>query len=300
MTIAKQPIFGITYGPPKVGKTLAFIRAFPTALFISLPGAMSCASWLGIKVKHVVLKDIDQIIDAVKRAGKSKANYSAIILDDASIQFDAEFDRIKKKDSSWSGNRKFNEKIIELRDICRESPKTVWWNMHEQAPREAKAADKKLGKIIPGTVQCPGWQLPEKLPAMVDFVARVTYDDDAMGWPYVYQTAPDEGYITGDRLNISPGLFPLNIGELLRSDGYEVARPKGLEWMEKTVETLAGKLISLTEEERDEYLRGAAKTLLKKHPNQKHVRWAFADACDRVTLRQYQASLLDTYLDNIA
>lgn len=298
--MSKPPIFGITYGPPKVGKTLATIRAFPTALFISLPGAMSCASWLDIDVKSVQLKTIDQVIEAVKRAGSSKAKYSAIIIDDASLQFDAEFDRIKDKDPSWSGNRKFNEKIIELRDTCRESPLHVFWTMHEQAPREAKAVGAKMGKVIPGTVQCPGWQLPEKLPAMVDFVARVTYDDDFFGWPYVYQTAPDESYITGDRLNMSPGLFPLNIGELLRSAGYEVARPKHLQWMEPAVETLAGKLISLSEDERPEFMRSAAKKLIVKHPNQKHVRWAFADACDRMVLRQFQANILDNYLDNIA
>lgn len=298
--MSKPPIFGITYGPPKVGKTLAMIRAFPTALFISLPGGMSCASWLDIDVKSLHLKTVDQMIEVVKRAGSSKSKYSAIIIDEASLQFEAEFDRIKNKDSSWGGNRKFNEKIIELRDTCRESPLHVFWTMHEQAPREAKAIGAKVGRIIPGTVLVPGWQLPEKLPAMVDFVARVTYDDDHLGWPYIYQTAPDEAYITGDRLNMSPGIFPLNIGELLRSAGYDIARPKGLEWMEAAVETLAGKLISLPEDERPDFMRSAAKKLIVNHPNQKHVRWAFADACDRVALRQFKASLLDTYLDNIA
>lgn len=295
--MSRKPVFGLTYGPPKVGKTLAMIRAFPTGLFFSLKGAMSCASWLDIDVKYVELKSVDLMIKAIQKVGNK---YPAIIIDDASLQFEAEFDRIKRKDKTWAGNRKFNEKIIELRDACRECPVHVFWTMHEQAPREAKAQDKKLGKIIPGTVLVPGWQLPEKLPAMVDFVARVTWDDDAIGWPRVYQTAPDEAYITGDRLNISPGYFPLNIGELLRSGGYDIPRAKGFEWMEDAVETISRKVVSLGEDERSDYLRGAAKKLLTKHSNQKHVRWAIADACDRVNLKQYQANLLDTYLETIA
>ena len=91
--MSRKPVFGLTYGPPKVGKTLAMIRAFPTGLFFSLKGAMSCASWLDIDVKYVELKSVDLMIKAIQKVGNK---YPAIIIDDASLQFEAEFDRIKQ------------------------------------------------------------------------------------------------------------------------------------------------------------------------------------------------------------
>jgi hypothetical protein len=275
------------------------VRAFPSALFIAPRGALRCASWLGIDVKAVELPNVDTIIAAVKKA---KNKYPAIIVDDASIQFDQEYLRIKNKVSSFRGNDIFNKKILELRDVCRESPVHVFWTMHEQAPREVKQQDKKLGKIIPGTVLVPGWQLPEKLPAMVDFVARVVHDDDFTGWPYVYQTGPDPNYITGDRLSITPHRFPLNVGEVLRAAGYEVPRPKGLEWMNAAVEQVSKKVLDAMVSDGDikEALEPVVPQLMKAaKQNQKHVRWVIADAHDRANLKRHEASLLDNYLDSL-
>lgn len=290
----KPPIFGITYGRPKVGKTLALIRAFPTALFISLKGAMNCASWLDIDVPHIELDNVDQMIKAL--ASKKAKNYPAIILDDANLQLDREYLRIKAKAPSFKGNDQFNDKVFELRDASRDCATHVFWNMHEQAPRMV-GKKEELKKVIPGTVLIQGWQLPEKLPAFADFLARVVYDDDAVGWPYVYQTSPDPDYITGDRLNISPGLFPLNIGELMRSTGYTIPRVKGMIWMDKTVEALANGIEKAGPDGLGDYLKKAAKQLMSKHNNQKHVRWALADAQDRVNLRRYQEGILETYLE---
>jgi hypothetical protein len=293
------PIFGITYGPPKVGKTLAMVRAFPEALFLAPKGALGCTSWLGIKAKAATAPNVDTLIGAVKKAG---SRYPAIVIDDASIQFEQEYQRIKSKDRSWGGNAKFNEKIFELRDVCRDSPVHVFWTMHEAPPREVKAQEAKLGKIIPGTVLVPGWQLPEKLPAMVDFIGRVVYDDDFVGWPYVYQTGPDPDYITGDRLSITPDRFPLNIGEVLRAAGYDVPRAKGLEWMEAAVEAVAKILLDVIVQESDikDALEPVIPGLLKRaNQNQKHVRWVIADAHDRANLQRHSASILDNYLETL-
>lgn len=291
-----DPVFGLTYSSPKRGKTLAMIRAFPGALFLALKGGLKCASWLGLEqrqLNQMVADDVDQMIKIIRAA---KAKYPAIVIDDATLQFDAEYARIKKKDSTWSGNDKFNKKIIELRDVCRDAPVHVFWTMHEQPPREVKKVGDNYGKLIPGTVLVPGWQLPEKLPAMVDFCARIVYDDSMIGWPLVYQTGPDEEFITGNRLSNSPTRFPLNIGELLRQAGYDVPCLKGFEWMEPVSEQLATKLVD-NPEEVGNTLREASAKLAEKIKNQRHIRWALQNGIDRANLWRYQANLLDTFLD---
>jgi len=281
-----------------MGKTLAMLRAFPSGLFFSLPGGLDCVSWLGLETGNIAHKTgltVDEMAAAIKAAG---TRYPAIIIDDASLQFDAEYLRIKKKQPTWQGNESFNQKILELRDVCRDAPVPVFWTMHEQPPREVKKLGENLGKIIKGTVLVQGWQLPEKLPAMASFVARVVHDDASIGWPRVYSIRPDEEYITGSRVDFAiPDQFPLNIGEMLRSVGEEVPRLKGFEWMENVVETLSARMLDNPADIKT-VLKEAADKLKDKVPNQRHIRWALADSFDRANLKRYQATLLDTFLNN--
>jgi hypothetical protein len=293
-----KPLFGITYSPPKRGKTLAMLRAFPSGLFFCLPGGLDCVSWLGLETANInqkVCDTVDDIIAEIKKAGKK---YPAIIVDDASLQFDQEYLRIKGKDATWKGNDKFNQKILELRDASRDAAVPVFWTMHEASPREVKKPGENYGKLIPGTVAVAGWQLPEKLPAMASFVARIVHDDKAFGkWPYVYQIGPDPEFITGSRIDFGVTMFPPNIGELLRSTGEDVPRLKGFEWMEGVAETLSTRMLDKPTEVKDTVREAAAK-LLEKKVSQRHIRWALADSFDRANLKRYRANLLDTYLDN--
>jgi hypothetical protein len=294
-----RSVFGITYGPAKVGKTLAMCRAFPDGFFISPTGGLTTAAWLGWEVKTTPPKfelTIDNIKEIIIKAGKK---YPAIIVDDFSLIVDAEVSRLKKlyasnpnKYAAWD---RLNEMVYELRDVAREAPCHVFFTMHEASPREVRKGTNV--RYIKGCPLIPGWQLPEKLPAMADFVARVVHDDEAIGWPNVYQTGPDAEYVTGDRLSITPPRFPLNLRELLLAAGYPLPRPAQLAWMEDVVEKTAQALLPIVRAEGDvkPVLMAVVKKLQSKQ-NPKHIRWAMADAMDRATLRLKQDDLLTDFV----
>lgn len=294
----KTYVFGILYGPPKTGKTLATLRAFPGGLFISPRGGISCKSWIDWEPAHVEATDVDQLIQLLSDKRNKLEQYSAIIIDDFSIIADAELTKLRKTHKVvWDAYSVLSDKVCELRDLARKCPCHVFLTMHEQPPREVK----KVGgvKYIPGSPSIGGHKLPEKLPALVDFVARVTYNPDYGGWPYVYQVAPDEHYVTGDRLSICPGTFALNLREMLLAAGYELPRPKELGWTEKVVDKLYPLILEEMRKEDADYkplLTNVADKLKEKNP--KHVRWALLDSFDRARLAYHNNNLINTFIDS--
>jgi hypothetical protein len=292
-------IFGIEYGPCKTGKTLAAVRAFPDALFIAPRGALLCAKWLAWE-PQVIEADakmgIKQMIEVINKAGKK---YPAIIIDDFSILCDVELSACKKKHPGWSAFDVFNNRVYDLRDAARMAPCHVILTMHEQPPKEVKNGNKWL----PGSPLIPGWQLPEKLPAMADFVARIVYDEEATGWPYLYQVGPDKNYITGDRLAIMPDKFPLNLREALIAADIEVPRPEALAWMDPVVDQLADKINEELAKGKDRDVKGmlrhAFPQLQEKIPEPRHIRWVFADALDRAYLRRHNNNLVDAFIHSL-
>lgn len=293
-------IFGIVYGPAKTGKTLATVRAFPDGLFIAPKGGMTCARWLGWEPK-VIEADanigIQQITQVIKQ-GQDK--YPAIIVDDFSILCDLELAKCKKSHSGWSAFDAFNQRVYELRDAARAADCHVILTMHEQPPKEVKKEGST--KYIPGSPLIPGWQLPEKLPAMADLVVRVIYDDDALGWPYLYQSGPDPDYITGDRLAITPEKFPLNLREVLLLAGYDLPRPEELEFMEAHVEGISKIIAAELANKRPKLkpiLTPVAKKLSEGGIDNRHIRWIVADALDRAQLTQHNDNLVDNFINTL-
>jgi len=295
MTKANE-IFGIIYGPAKRGKTVAAIRSFPTGFFISPKGGMLSSNWLGWEPKSVEATGFDQIMNILSKPH----NHPAIIIDDFSIIADAELGKLKKTHRGWSAFDVFNAKVYELRDCAREANCHVILIMHEQPPREVKKEGG--GKYIPGAPLIPGWQLPEKLPALADFVARVVHTDDFPGpWPFVFQTGPDQNYITGDRLAITPPLSPMNLGETLRAAGYTIPRPEPLLWMEDAVEKISQLLVQQMQKEEPNFqpiLKAAATKLTAKVSDKRHIRWALLDSFDRAYLKIHSTNLVDDFIES--
>jgi hypothetical protein len=294
-------IFIIQYGPAKTGKTLASVRAFPDGLFIAPKGALTCARWLGWEPKIVEADEkvgIPQITQIIKQA---QGDYPAIIVDDFSIICDQELAKCKKSHSGWSAFDAFNQRVYELRDAARAADCHVILTMHEQPPKEVKKDGST--KYIPGAPLIPGWQLPEKLPAMADLVVRVIYDDDdAIGWPYLYQAGPDPDYITGDRLAITPDTFPLNLREVLLLAGYELERPEKLAFMDEHVEYISIALAKELREKRPKLkpiLTAFLKKLIEEEFDKRHIRWIFADALDRAQLRTHDNNLVDNFINKL-
>ena len=293
-------ILAILYGRSKVGKTLATLRAFPTGLFIAPRGALHCSSWLGWEPTSLEAGDKVGIPEITQVLKKKHTEFPAIIVDDLSILADQHLAMCKARYSGWSAFDVFNKDVYALRDAARAASCHVLLTMHEQSPKEVKKPGQK--RMLPGSPLIPGWQLPEKLPALADVVARVVHQPDTTGWPYVYQVGPDEDYITGDRLSIFPEFFPLNLREAMLETGYDLPRPKELEWMEAAAEALSSGILEEMGKKTPAikaYLHKALPSLRKRASDPRHIRWAIADALDRAQLRKHRANLVDDYVASI-
>ena len=294
-------LYTITYGPSKTGKTLAALRAHPDALFIALRGALTCAKWIGVEPTVAeygsVVKSVRDITKLIKEASHK---YPAIVLDDFSIIADKELAACKQTTQGWAAFDVFMKRIYELQDACRNADCHILKTMHEQAPKEVGQANQK--RWVKGGPMIGGWQLVEKLPALADVVARVVYEKDAAGWPYVYQTGPDPDYTTGDRLAITPEKFPLNLREMMLAANIDVPRPKEYEHLDAHVDTLCKDLLQEFAEKRPDVkrvLQEALPTLSSTIDDPRHIRWVFADALDRARLCDHNNNLLDGYIQSL-
>ena len=291
-------IFAIIYGRPKTGKTVMLGAGFPGAKFITPAGGALSGSHLGITLDTMeVTKDVgvQQIADFIQAEG---ANYPAIIIDDFSLIADSEVARCQKSFSGFAAFDEFNKRITSFRDVCRAAQCHVFIIMHEQPPREVKKPGST--RFIHGGPLIAGWQMGEKLPAMVDLVVRVVHDDEAPGrWPFMLEAGPDADYITGDRLGVMPDRFPMNIREVMLAAGYDVPRPEALAWMEPKVEAASKALVkemSKGDPEVRPILAKVAKSLSSKVEDHRHIRWVLNDALHRAQLRLHQRNLLTDFI----
>ena len=291
-----DPTFGAIYAPPGRGKTLALIRAFPEALFVSPKGGLTCASWLDWKPKELRAQGIRIIPEVVK---KYAAKFPAIIFCDLSIEGDAEARRLRGEYSGWKVWDKYGEYFLEARDAARGAGCHVWWEFHETPP---KMDDGEV--LRPGTFSLAGYQAAEKIPGMLDVIAHVEHSTDHLGsalWPYVLSVAPGAKFVTKDRLSIFPRKFPLNIREPLLAAGYSLPRPKQLAWMNKITEATANQVEKAAKEVEDivdvpigEITRKVVDAVKGKNP--RHLRWAILDGIDRAWLRRRESNLLGEFV----
>ena len=254
-------VFGIIYAPPKKGKTLGLIKSFPNALVVTSVGGTSCCDYIGHEPDTWELSPgvtVDKITDVVHRASKK---YDAIIIDDFSLIADAELIHIQSNPRN-AGFKAFDvliKTMYKLRDGVRNADCHTFLVMHETPPREVTRDNKTV--FIPGHPSITGWKLPEKIPAMSDFVVRIKYDKDAISnWPYVYQSAPD------------PKKVCQGIIKAEAKDRRSVKK-----WLQAN-----GPSISTKYEDKDP----------------RHVRWAVSDGIDRAALRRHKTNLLDDFFAN--
>lgn len=292
-----RKVVGITYGEAKTGKTLAAVRAFPDALFVAPPGALLCANWLDWKPNVLAVTGHQGFKFLTETVKKASGKVPAIVIDDFSLIADVELELCKAQASGFAAFDLFNQRTYQLIRAAREAQSHVFFTCHVQAPREVKKDNNN--RYIPGAPLIPGWQMPAKFPAMVDFCARVIHDTSSPGWPYKYATGPDEHYVQGDRLAVLPAMFPLNLREAMLAAGIDVPRPEALAWMDEHVERATGLLLEESGAKRPDYkkvLTAAATTFTNVSP--RHARWVLADAMDRMVLRQHTDNLIADFIGN--
>ena len=294
----KDPLFLAMYSPPGRGKTLANIRAFPEALFVAQRGALKCASYLGYEPRRFLpaagIRDIPGII------AKAGQKVDTIVFSDLSIEADNEAKKLRTEYSGWTVWDKYGDFWLEARDAARQARCNVIWEFHESPPREVEKGGQKI--FIPGTFSLAGFKATEKIPGMLDIILRVVPDKTNPIWPYAFSTEPDPTYVTKDRDNVFPRRFPMNLREPLLLAGYDLPRPKELEWMDPVVETLATQILKEDDNkdfDLNTFLKKNVPPLQKKAKDPRHIRWAMSDAVDRAAIRRLNESMLDNFIDSL-
>ena len=285
--VTSSGIFAVVYGPSKTGKSTATGAAGASGLFIAQPGGLlPLTSFLNLEgIEYLCPTDVEA---AAKLVAANAGKYPTIVVDDFSLLVEQTVQQLEQKHSFGDMWRALRHQVLTMRDAARTATASgthVIFNCHEAPPKTSS------GKYVRGGPKLPG-QLPEQFAAFADVVARTQFDVTATPWKYILRTGPDAEYISGDRLSIFPDPAPMNLAEAFRCAGYEMPRPKGLEWQEQIVVQLSKKLLEGNLLEWKKILKPAAMKLRTKYPLP-HIRWAMQDALHRAVLLNARNNILD-------
>tara|TARA_R110002020_G_scaffold12271_2_gene45185 strand:- start:1686 stop:2567 length:882 start_codon:yes stop_codon:yes gene_type:complete len=281
-------IFATVYGPSKTGKSTCTGAAGACGLFIANSGGLlPLKNFLGLaKVNVISAKNVDEAAKIIlKEAGK----HPTIVVDDFSLLTEQTITQLEASHSFGEMWRSLRAQVLRVRDAARtatEKGTHVIFNCHASPPKTSS------GKYVRGGPSLPG-QLPEQFSAFSDVVARVVFDETAAPWKFVLKTSSDSEYIGGDRLAIFPPSGPMNLAEALRAAGYELPRPKEMEWAEAVVHKTSELILNEGIEQWREVLRKVAGKLdAKKDP--KHIRWALEDSLHRAIILNSKKSIVES------
>jgi hypothetical protein len=299
------PAVVITYGPSKTGKTTDCIYSFPNAIFIALRAALKPSeSVVGFQIPDEHVFNLPTVTEATKEIRKIAARKgpkpTAVVVDDFSLQCEATMSVLERTKSGFKLWGALRDEVLEFRDAAREGGMHVIVNAHENAPRTVNGAYIRGGPRLPG-------RLPEDFPANCDLVLRAVCDSMRPGWKMAYRcTEQDPSYVTGDRHGVTPDMAPMNLGEILRSAGYKLSRPPGLEWMEEVVAAVSGALFDRPADEPTILLNATQHVVDRMRPAAGYdeatrtralliTRWVIRDARDRAVLRRSRMNPLAAY-----
>ena len=287
-----EPATIIVYGDSGIGKSTDMIYSFPTALFLSLPGAMKPSiSTIGISKDDlwvVEVNNLDGAINAITRAAQlpPERRPVAVVVDDLTLL--AERQAMDMKNSGnyqmvgdgvfrfWGDLR---NKVQTLALYTRGIGAFPCFNAHRCTPRSDKDGFWKGGPELPSK------KLVKAIPHAADVVYKAEAEVSRKGqnfWTGVYRCEPeDPSYHMKDRHGYR-GVVPMNLGELLRAVGYQLPRLPALQWQETVADTIV--------EQRAEGL--AVKDVvthwtdkLNGKVHKLHIRWALRDGLDRYTIQ---------------
>jgi glutathione S-transferase len=233
-------------------------------------------------------KSAKGVQEAATIIAENAGKVPTIVVDDFSLLVESTVTDLEKVHSFGDMWRKLRQQVLFVRDSARYATSKgthVFFNCHQVPPKVSS------GKQVRGGPKLPG-QLPEQFSAFADVVARAEYEETAAPWKYVLRTGPNPDYIAGDRLGVLPDPAPMNLREALIAAGYDLPRPKGLEWMDKMADKLSALVLKNGLEEWRNVLSEAGKTLASKH-DLRHVRWVLQDSLHRAVIQNAGENILD-------
>ena len=296
-----QPnVLGIVLGKPKRGKTSDMLAAFPGALFIGVPGAITLVAQNELGFSPAVYSQPPQTLDDLLAVlygldgEQLAADYGAIVIDDAShlcrrsmLQWEAEAPKGRSgKPDRFFPYQQLSKRLLELTGLARHIGSHLMMTFHERTPSLAND-----GSFSPGGPDVPSRNQVEILPSWCDVTVRAVIDKDSVDpwFPSAYYCDPrDPEWVTGCRvLSSLCTQLPGNMREILRASetSYRLNRITGLEWQDDVATEVAERMKgSVDAQDVKDTVIDVAKGLREHAPL--HIRWACRDGIARGILHE--------------
>ena len=303
MTTDNPTVMVTVYGKPKKKKTSDVLAAFPTALCIGVPSAITLVGQNELGFTPAVhpeppqtLPELIGLLEYAHKTGLAR-QYGAVIIDDASHICDrsmmvwneeAPAGKSGKKDKFYA-YQQLNKHLLMLSGLSRHMGVHLAFTFHERMP--GTNADVFF---CPGDPNVLSSNQVETLPSWCNINVRAmvdsTYPDP--WFPGIYfcdPTSPD--WVTGDRTGVCWAKTPGNLREILRASagGYQLSRVPGLEWQDDVADALCERIMATGD------VHGSIKGISEEHPlfhaghQQIHLRWACQDGIARATFQKRKA-----------
>lgn len=276
---AKDSIFGLSYAPSSYGKTVDAGYAFPNALFICRTGGeksiISTCGYTPTILRHTLLPD------ATKALKDYAGKFDAIVVDEFDFLVE---DTLRAFDQRYTGYKVFGElkkAVFTFRNTAREINPHVWITCLERGPKR-----REDGTLQRGGPSLPS-DLPEKVPAMCDLVLRGSRDPLRRPWPGIYRVDVNSTEWVGkDRDSGTPDPAPMNLGEILRFNGYDLSRHASAPWQAAFVQRIHEEMLNGSEDEEGDtdFVEKWYPLLLTKGIPVPLAKWTIRDALDRTLL----------------
>lgn len=308
-TVAPPAVMITSYGKPKKRKTSDMLAAFPCALFIGVPSAITLVAQNELGFTPAVhpnppktLPELVALLEQIRSQNLAQ-QYGAVVIDDASHicknsmlvwEQEAPKGRSGKKDRFWT-YQQLNRYLLEMSGLSRHLGVHMAMTFHERQP--GSNAD---GRFCPGGPDVPSRNQTETIPSWCDINVRAMVDPNYPDpwFPSVYYCDPtDSEWVTGDRTGVCTQRTPGNIREILRASesDYRLDRIPGLEWQDDVAEAVATHIVAGMD------ARAAVQDIAGTvQASPLHIRWACQDGIARGVLRlNKQRGLFDFATDQV-
>jgi len=291
---ADPPFLGVA-GDSDAGKTVDFGFSFPFAMWLADAGGLEpVRSLCGYDPRDQTVKGAETVDDLTAAIDMAIENgYHTLIIDDASAKFQTSY--TLHEASAPVGNsgapdgyyayQQLLADTMRFRARGRTAGIGVVMNFWLDRPKT-----NNKGKLKKGGPAIPGIAGKEALIVLLDLMLRCDKDPARQPWPGIYRRDPgDNSWLTKDRYSIGVRELPMNVGEILRYAGFDLAespwKPARLyDWQEEVVDAIAVEMWRSGSEGDASIGRAWVAKLAESGATASQIRWTLRDAVDRVTI----------------
>ena len=281
----RDPLFALIYGPPDIGKTGDLTRLGDRWAYGAAPGALKQSRKLwGYDAQGTRLERISDatrfiVMQAQKPVG---ARPLGLGIDDFSFLADRTFSLLEAKHTGFRLWGALRSEVIDFRDAARYAGMHVVLSAWVTPPKNTNNRAVRGGPRLSG-------DLPEYFPALCDLVLRATFSADGWPWKAVYRCGLSAEYVQRDRDHGTPDPAPMNLGEIMRHNGYAVPYGSHITVPPQVVEDMAQAMLDTGPEQERQACEVLYQSMLASAPAPVAYQLV-GDALARVQLRRADAA----------